>query len=99
MEDVKYADYGLSSRCTCGSCGAPKFVCFAGKRQWMELLNTGKKGKEKLTKIEQGLQALRPQVRPYKRPAAIRRGYMIAICAVYCVASFLKAAPLSAAIY
>ena len=49
-------------RCTCGGCGAPKFICYAGKRQWMELLNTGKKGKEKISKIEQGRQVLRPQV-------------------------------------
>ena len=49
-------------RCTCGSCGAPKFICYAGKRQWMELLNTGKRGKEKISKIDQGRQVLRPQV-------------------------------------
>lgn len=55
-----------SLRCTCGKCGAPSLVCFAGKRQWMELLNTGKKGKEKVTRIEGGMQAgKRPEGWPF----------------------------------
>jgi len=41
-------------------------VCFAGKRQWMELLNMGKKGKEKRTRIEGGKQTGdRPEVDTY----------------------------------
>jgi len=54
----------VSCSCTCGRCGAPSMVCFAGKRQWMELLNLGKKGKEKLTRVDGGKQTtIRPAVR------------------------------------
>jgi hypothetical protein len=49
-------------RCVCGECGAPAVVGFAGKRQWMELLNVGRKGREKYTKLEHGLQPMRPDV-------------------------------------
>jgi len=52
--------------CTCGRCGAPSMVCFAGKRQWMELLNLGKKGKEKLTRVDGGKQTtIRPAGWPF----------------------------------
>ena len=49
-------------RCGCGRCGAPALVGFAGKRQWMELLNVGKKGRAKVARIDTGPQTLRPQV-------------------------------------
>ena len=49
-------------RCTCGRCGMPAAVAFAGKRQWMELLNVGRRGRDKYTRLEHGLQAMRPKV-------------------------------------
>ncbi|KAK9903322.1 hypothetical protein WJX75_002770 [Coccomyxa subellipsoidea] len=51
--------------CVCGECGAPAVVGFAGKRQWMELLNVGRKGREKYTKLEHGLQPMRPDGWPF----------------------------------
>ncbi|KAL0040019.1 hypothetical protein WJX79_002888 [Trebouxia sp. C0005] len=47
--------------CTCGKCGAPALVAFSGKRQWSELINTGRKGKNKLTKFATGPQNMRPE--------------------------------------
>ena len=32
--------------CQCGNCGAPMLVAFAGKRQYIELLNINRKGKK-----------------------------------------------------
>ncbi len=52
----------LLDRCVCGECGAPAVVGFAGKRQWMELLNKGRKGRDKYTKLDHGVQHMRPQV-------------------------------------
>jgi hypothetical protein len=37
-------------------------VGFAGKRQWMELLNVGRKGRDRVMRLEHGLQTARPQV-------------------------------------
>lgn len=51
----------VSSRCKCASCGAPALVAFSGKRQWFELINTGRRGKEKITKFDVGPQILRPE--------------------------------------
>ncbi len=52
----------LRPRCTCKRCGAPAVVGFAGKRQWMELLNVGRKGRDRVMRLEHGLQTARPQV-------------------------------------
>lgn len=60
------------TRCTCGRCGAPAVVGFAGKRQWMELLNIGRKGRDKITRLEHGVQAERPQVRVGPHLACMR---------------------------
>ena len=49
-------------RCNCGKCGAPALVAFSGKRQWSELINTGRKGKSKVTKFAIGPQNMRPEV-------------------------------------
>ena len=49
-------------RCKCGKCGAPALVAFSGKRQWSELINTGRKGKNKVTKFVTGPQNMRPEV-------------------------------------
>lgn len=49
-------------RCSCGECGAPAYIAWSGKRQWMELLNVGRRGREKYKKLEQGLQHMRPKV-------------------------------------
>lgn len=58
-------DKVLLLRCVCGQCGAPAVVGFAGKRQWMELLNVGRKGRDKYTRLEHGIQQMRPQARTY----------------------------------
>ena len=55
-------------RCVCGKCGAPAVVGFAGKRQWMELLNVGRKGRDKYTKLDHGMQHMRPEVRDRQKP-------------------------------
>lgn len=55
-------------RCECGQCGAPALVAFAGKRQWMELLNCSKKGKARLSRIDLGLQSMRPEVTYFLNP-------------------------------
>lgn len=47
--------------CSCGKCGAPALVAFSGKRQWSELINTGRKGKSKVTKFAIGPQNMRPE--------------------------------------
>ena len=47
--------------CACGGCGAPHIVAFAGMRQWKELLNKRRSGKGKVTKLDYGLQELRPE--------------------------------------
>lgn len=39
--------------CNCSQCGAPALVAFAGKRQYLELLNWGKKGKNKSRTVSQ----------------------------------------------
>ncbi len=49
-------------RCRCGKCGAPALVAFSGKRQWSELINTGRKGKNKVNKFAIGPQNMRPEV-------------------------------------
>jgi hypothetical protein len=49
-------------RCQCGKCGAPALVAFSGKRQWSELINTGRKGKNRVTKFAIGPQNMRPEV-------------------------------------
>jgi hypothetical protein len=55
-------------------------VCFAGKRQWMELLNMGKKGKEKLTRIEGGKQTgVRPDVGPHFYCLHVMQSYVLEI--------------------
>lgn len=51
----------VSCRCKCGSCGAPSLVAFSGKRQWSELINTGCKGRKKITKFDVGPQSMRPE--------------------------------------
>ena len=53
----------IARRCTCGECGAPVYIAWSGKRQWMELLNVGRKGKERYKKLDQGLQHMRPEVK------------------------------------
>lgn len=58
-EHVRLA--ALSIGCTCGSCGAPAVVAFAGKRQFMELLNAGKTGRSKTKSVPFGITDLRPQ--------------------------------------
>ena len=52
----------MLSRCQCGRCGAPAMVAFAGKRQFMDMCNVGRKGKAKLTRLDIGLQRELPQV-------------------------------------
>ncbi len=47
-------------RCTCGECGAPAYIAWSGKRQWMELLNIGRVRKDRYAKLEHGLQHMRP---------------------------------------
>lgn len=53
----------LAPRCTCGQCGAPALVAFSGKRQWVELLNTGRARAQWVKTVPLGPQSLRPQVR------------------------------------
>ena len=48
-------------RCTCGECGAPAYVAWSGKRQWMELLNVGRRGKDRYQTLQHGLQHTRPK--------------------------------------
>lgn len=50
-------------RCKCGRCGAPPLVAFSGKRQWSELINTGRKGSKKIAKFDVGPQSMRPEAR------------------------------------
>ncbi|KAL3151326.1 hypothetical protein ABBQ38_013161 [Trebouxia sp. C0009 RCD-2024] len=47
--------------CKCGKCGAPALVAISGKRQWSELINTGRRGQNKITKFDVGPQSLRPE--------------------------------------
>ncbi|MEW5317321.1 MAG: hypothetical protein WDW38_008631 [Sanguina aurantia] len=49
----------LSAGCTCGACGAPCLVAFAGKRQYVELMNVGRRGRKVLT-VPTGRQAALP---------------------------------------
>ena len=51
------------SRCTCGTCGAPRLVAFTGKRQYMELMNIGRVGKAKLKNVKLGRQTGFPEAR------------------------------------
>ena len=60
--DALFADESRCCRCTCGKCGAPALVAFSGKRQWSELINTGRKGKSKVAKFDVGPQSMRPEV-------------------------------------
>ena len=46
-----------------GRCGAPALVAFSGKRQWVELLNTGRPRAQWVKTVPLGPQSLRPQVR------------------------------------
>lgn len=52
-----------SMGCKCCCCGAPAYVAFEGKRQWLELINVGRKGKQRSTTVDVGLQPveLRPE--------------------------------------
>ena len=50
-------------RCECGLCGAPCIVAFAGKRQFMDMSNIGRRGKAKLTRLDVGLQTELPLVK------------------------------------
>ena len=47
--------------CTCGECGAPAYVAWSGKRQWMELLNVGRRRKDRYQTLQHGLQHTRPK--------------------------------------
>ncbi len=58
------------SRCTCGTCGAPRLVAFTGKRQYMELMNIGRVGKAKLKNVQLGRQTAFPEVRLPRQPFA-----------------------------
>lgn len=51
------------ARCVCGRCGAPALVAFSGKRQWVELLNTGRPRAQWVKTVPLGPQSLRAQVR------------------------------------
>jgi len=52
--------------CQCGNCGAPRFVAFAGKRQWIELCNFGRQfSKDKIKTAAIGKQSLRPLNWPF----------------------------------
>lgn len=54
-------DWGAGRGC-CTACAAPPLVAFAGKRQWMELLNVDRRGRDKVTRLAIGPQSMRPQV-------------------------------------
>ena len=60
--DAPFADAFSCCRCICGKCGPPALVAFSGKRQWSELINTGRKGKNKVAKFDIGPQSMRPEV-------------------------------------
>lgn len=49
------AEAGGRAGCTCGRCGEPAFVAFAGKRQYLELMNVGRAGR-KLASVKTGPQ-------------------------------------------
>ena len=53
------AEAGQGAGCTCGRCGEPVFVAFAGKRQYLELMNVGRAGR-KLDSVKIGPQAELP---------------------------------------
>lgn len=53
---------GGCGRCMCGRCGAPAVVAFSGKRQWVELLNTGRPRAHWVKTVPLGLQTQRPEV-------------------------------------
>lgn len=57
--------------CKCGTCGAPSLVAFSGKRQWSELINTGRKGSKKITKFSVGPQSMRPEGWPLPASTAV----------------------------
>jgi hypothetical protein len=40
----------------CGKCSAPALVAFSGKKQYVELLNIGRKGAAKIKTVELGRQ-------------------------------------------
>ena len=54
---------GMFGRCCCRQCGAPALVAFAGKRQFMDMYNMGRKGKGKMTRVQTGVQHELPKVR------------------------------------
>ncbi|KAK9833304.1 hypothetical protein WJX81_004791 [Elliptochloris bilobata] len=56
---------GASVACVCGRCGAPAVVAFSGKRQWVELLNTGRPRAQWVKTVPLGPQDLRPQGWPF----------------------------------
>mmetsp|Transcript_30374 Transcript_30374/g.78014 ORF Transcript_30374/g.78014 Transcript_30374/m.78014 type:complete len:149 (+) Transcript_30374:269-715(+) len=47
--------------CSCGECGAPRLVAFPGKRQYLELLNIGRRGASKVKTVEFGVQHVLPE--------------------------------------
>ena len=53
------AEAGEGAGCTCGRCGEPAFVAFAGKRQFLELMNVGRAGR-KLNSVKVGPQVELP---------------------------------------
>ncbi|KAK9815922.1 hypothetical protein WJX72_012023 [[Myrmecia] bisecta] len=61
----------MNAGCACGQCAAPPFVGFAGKRQWCELVNIGRKGKDKITKVDCGPQSERPAGWPFPPGTAV----------------------------
>ncbi|KAK9808370.1 hypothetical protein WJX73_007553 [Symbiochloris irregularis] len=62
-----------SSGCGCGMCGAPCIVAFAGKRQYLDMSNIGRKGKAKLTRLNVGRQKLRPPGWPFPLSTEVSR--------------------------
>ncbi|EFJ51932.1 hypothetical protein VOLCADRAFT_116135 [Volvox carteri f. nagariensis] len=53
--------------CTCGCCGAPCFVAFSGKRQFLELLNVDRAPRDRVKTVEHGPQVLLPREWPFPR--------------------------------
>eukprot|EP00210_Caulerpa_lentillifera_P006782 g6481.t1 len=57
--------------CHCGNCGAPRFVAFAGKRQWIELFNSGRRSKDKIKSAPIGRQSIVPLNWPFPESTEI----------------------------
>ncbi|KXZ56817.1 hypothetical protein GPECTOR_1g736 [Gonium pectorale] len=57
--------------CTCGLCGAPRLVAFSGKRQFLELLNVGRSGRDRAKTVEFGPQSELPRGWPFPRSTEV----------------------------